>query len=66
MGNILRRAMCPIYPEPDSDDDSVDENRPLNYQIMDRGFNDAEEKYESINKILKPSEIIAMSKEEET
>ena len=66
MGNILKKMMCPIYPEPDSDDDSFDENRPIKPQVMYREYKDESQIYEVVNKIIKPSEIISMSNKNNT
>ena len=67
MGNILRRVMCPIYPQPDSDSDNdsiYDEITPLKpSEVMEREYRKKEEKGIEPNILLRPSQIMKMENE---
>jgi hypothetical protein len=67
MGNILRRAVCPIYPQidSDSDDDSIyDETSPIKpSEVMEREYRINEKKGIESNILLRPSQIMKMENE---
>lgn len=67
MGNILRRVMCPIYPQSDSDSDNdsiYDEMTPLKpSEIMEREYKINEKKGIESNILLRPSQIMKMENE---
>jgi len=66
MGNVLKRTMCPIYPQQDSDSDNdndpiYDEMAPLKpSEIMEREYIKNEKKGIESNILLRPSQIIRM------
>lgn len=67
MGNILKRIMCPIYPQEDSDsdDDSIHKQlEPLKpSEIMEREYIIKEKKGVESNILLRPSQIIKIENE---
>lgn len=67
MGNILKRVMCPIYPQEDSDsdDDSIHKRlEPLKpSEIMEREYIIKEKKGIESNILLRPSQIIKIENE---
>ena len=67
MGNVLKRIMCPIYPQEDSDsdDDSIHKRlEPLKpSEIMEREYIIKEKKGVESNILLRPSQIIKIENE---
>ena len=67
MGNVLKRIMCPIYPQEDSDsdDDSIHKQlEPLKpSEIMEREYIIKEKKGVESNILLRPSQIIKIENE---
>ena len=68
MGNIIRKTMCPIYPQSDSDNDvdytEPDANDPIKpAEVMEREYQKKEKKGIESNILLRPSQIIKMEDE---
>ena len=67
MGNIIARSMCPIYPQPDSDDDDesiYDETAPIKpSEVMEREYQKQEKNGVEPNILLRPSQIMKMENE---
>lgn len=67
MGNVLKRFMCPIYPQEDSDsdDDSIHKRlEPLKpSEIMEREYIIKEKEGVESDILLRPSQIIKIENE---
>jgi hypothetical protein len=66
MGNIIRKTMCPIYPDIDSDIDHTepDANAPIkSAEIMERDYIKNENDDESNNVVLRPPQKIRLKNE---
>ena len=66
MGNIIRKTMCPIYPDTDSDDNYREPNAiaPIkSAEIMERDYIKNENDDESNNVVLRPPQKIRLKNE---
>jgi len=66
MGNIIRKTMCPIYPDTDSDDNYTEPDAvaPIkSAEIMERDYIKNENDDESNNVVLRPPQKIRLKNE---